>query len=61
VAMLRFVVAGFIFLDICNIDKCCSMSNTSGGIDYFGDKFVIDKVDEITLYSININRLRAEE
>ena len=57
--MLRFVVAEFIFLGIGNIDVC-SMSNTSGRMDYFGDKLVIDKADEITLCSVNINRLRME-
>ena len=58
--ILRLIVAEFIYSGIRDIDMCCSMSNIRAELDYFGDKFIADKDDEITIYLVNINSLRKE-
>ena len=59
--MLRLIVTGFIYSGIRDIDVYYKISNTNGERDYFRDKFIEDKVDEITFCSVNINGLWMKE
>ena len=57
---LKSIVAEFIYSNIRDIDVCCIRSNTNIDLNYFRNKFDVEKEDEITIYSMNINGLRTE-
>ena len=59
VTILRFLLIGFIYLGIRNIDIYYRMNNTKN-FERYGDIFSLHKEDEITMILANINELRME-
>ena len=61
VVMLKWLLIGFIFIDVSNIDRFHIMNNIRVIDKVYGDLFQVNKEEEITVISLNINGLRAEE
>ena len=59
--MLKWLLMGFIFVGISNINKCHIMNNVRIIDKVYGDIFYLNKEKEITAISLNINGLRTEE
>ena len=58
--MLKFLLAGFIYLGIRNIDMYYIINNTLHSLEFCRDYFKSDKDKEITVISLNINRLKTD-
>ena len=59
VMILKLLIVGSIYLVVGDLDMCYNMSSKMLSIEY-GDYFNLNKDNELTTISLNINSLRTE-
>ena len=60
VRILKLIIVELILVGVSSIDICYRMNNTRAIEEVYGDQFYSDKEKEITVLSLNVNRMRTE-
>ena len=58
--MLKLFIAKFTYLGIRDMNKYCMIEDTIDNTNFYSDLFILEKDKEITIMSLNINRLKIE-